>query len=91
MLAKHTSKGATLHSKDTMMPSTKVEELNRIDTDVTQCWEVMKAQQANKQEDANKQLQQLTTHNTVLAELIQPQQKKIDELLETSNKIMAAL
>ena len=70
---------------------TKVEEFNRIDADVTECWEAMKAQQAQEQKEAKEQLQQLTIHNTVLVELIQTQQKKIDELLKTSNKMMAAL
>ena len=51
----------------------------------------MKEQQDKKLEEANKNLQQLTTHSIVLAELIKTQQQKIDELLETSNKMIAAL
>ena len=56
---------------------TKVEELNRINADISFYWEAMKEQQAKDQAEANEQLHQLTTHNTVLVELVQTQQKMI--------------
>ena len=66
-------------------------DMNRIDANVTKYWEAMTEQNNNEQAEVLEQLQQLTTHNTVLAELIQAQQKKIDELLETSIRMVAAL
>ena len=51
----------------------------------------MEEQQAKEQEVANKQLQQLTTHNAALAELIKTQQKKIYEFLDSSNNMIEAL
>ena len=51
----------------------------------------MTEQNTKEQTKATEQLQQLTTPNTVLEVLIKAQQKKIDELLKSSNRMMAAL
>ena len=50
-----------------------MEEMNRIDADVARYWEAMTEQNNKKQAEATEQLQQVTTHNTVLAELVQAQ------------------
>ena len=51
----------------------------------------MEEQKAKEKEAMNKQLQQVITQKTVLAELVKTQQKFIDDLLETSTKIVMAM
>ena len=51
----------------------------------------MEAEAAKEKEAVEEQMQHLTTQNTTLAELVKTQQKKIDELLETSKKLFAAM
>ena len=58
---------------------------------LTTYWEVIEEEATKEKEAAEEQVQYLTMQNTVLAALVNTQQKKIDELNEMSKKMIAAI